>query len=149
MQKPIIRPNISCFLVWAPSLYLEKAIITAKTRATKIKNTLFSIKKLLDTKTANIFPAANVCRLIFQNNEITNAQIVNIIKPKKNNLTKGKKFKQELLNRPPTIRYITFIINGTIRSLFSFISKDKISFILTKTILVRTGKIVQTRTNSI
>jgi len=136
-------------MVWASSLYLENVIITAKKRATKIKNRLFSIKKLLDTNTANMFPAANVCRLIFQKNEITNAKIVSIINPKKNNLIKGKKFRQELLNIPPTIRYIPFIINGNIRSLFSFISKDSISFSLTKTILVRIGKIVQTRTNSI
>lgn len=136
-------------MVWAPSLNLEKAIITAKKRATKIKNKLFSINKLLDTNTANMFPAANVCRLIFQKNEITNAKIVSIINPIKNNLIKGKKFRQELLNIPPTIRYITFIINGNSRSLLSCISKDPISFSLTKTILVRTGRIVQTRKNSV
>tara|TARA_B100000900_G_C20214924_1_gene567409 strand:+ start:144 stop:554 length:411 start_codon:yes stop_codon:yes gene_type:complete len=136
-------------MVWASSLYLENVIITAKKRDTKIKNRLFSIKKLLDTNTANMFPAAIVCRLIFQKNEITNATIVSIIKLKKNNLTKGKKFRQELLNIPPRIRYIPFNINGNIRSLFSCISKELIRFSLTKKILVRIGKIVQTRTNSI
>ena len=64
-----------------------------------------SIKKLLDTKTANIFPAANVCRLIFQKKEITNAQIVIIKMAKKINLTKGKIFKQELFIIPPRIIY--------------------------------------------
>jgi len=149
VQKPIIRPSISCGMVWASSLYLEKVIITEKRRKTKTKNKLFSIKKLLDTNTANMFPEANVWRLIFQKNEITNAKIVSIINPKKNNLTKGKTFRQELLNKPPTIRYITFIINGNIRSLLSCISKDPISFSLTKITLVRTGKIVHTRKNSI
>lgn len=149
VQKPIIRPSISCGMVWASSLYLEKAIIIAKNRATKIKNKLLFIKKLLDTNTANMFPAAKVCRLIFQKNEITSAKIVSIINPKKNNLIKGKLFRQELLNIPPTIRNITFIIKGNIRSLFSCISKDPISFSLTKIILVRTGKIVQTRKNNI
>ena len=76
VQKPIPIPNISCGMVWAPSLYLEKAIINAKTRVIKTKIRLGSIKKLLDTKTANIFPAANMCKLIFQKKEIANAQIV-------------------------------------------------------------------------
>ena len=76
VQKPITTPNISCGMVWAPSLYREKAIITVKTREIKTKIKLGSIKKLLDTKTANIFPTANMCKLIFQKKDITNAQIV-------------------------------------------------------------------------
>tara|TARA_B100001115_G_scaffold184250_1_gene185867 strand:+ start:1968 stop:2354 length:387 start_codon:yes stop_codon:yes gene_type:complete len=128
--------------VWALSLYLEKAIIKAKIIKIKTKNRLGSIKKLLDTKTANIFPAANMCMLIFQKNEITSAQIVIIKMAKKINLTKGKIFKQELFIIPPTSMYIVFVINGIIRSLLSCISNDPISPNLTKTTPVRIGKIV-------
>ena len=142
MQKPITTPNISCGMLCALSLYLEKATIKVKAREIKIKNKLGSIKKLLDIKTANIFPAANMCKLIFQKNEIINAQKVIIKKAKKINLIKGKIFKQELLSKPPKIMYIVFVINGIIRSLLSCILNDPISPNLNKTKLVRIGKIV-------